>query len=926
MIAAILPVIWGRRDLQKLLFSGLLLLTVGGLPVPIHAETSPERSHQHQDEQREIEQLWQKIEGSRRRDKKTYGEDCQRLRDLAARCPALFSDYLVAANTYASLAYSNKIQQWDQVLAQAKDDMCTYGHYLSDPFYLDTRALLNYETCRKLDITGDASEALLCYEQVWELLPEQHVNANLLSVYRQVIPLSLIHLYLFTGAYKEALHWLKVIEPYIDLEDPYFSSQLAHLRAKIHETQEHEWEPRHFYKLAHQFYLQLEDFRTLSHFTENAIDFSNFYLHRDQLDSALLVFNQAARYGPFADWSQVYMDYQQAQIMLAQDKPEEALTYARQCLGRINGLISENNYWKARALGVLGEAWAKKGCWEESLDTIQQALIQLSAEPTGWAWDQNPGIRSSNTKLDLLKMLVLKARVLQEYYYAEGGRNPALLQASQSTYAFALGLIKVLRAEYNDDEVKEYLSRKSYAIFESGLRTATALYAQTRELSDLQQVFNFFEANKALSLFENLKGIEAREEVNLPDSLIRQENALKYTIAKQEMLLRENQDSIAAEVGPLLSANQSSYKALMAKIKADYPDYYRLKYDTKTIAIKDIRQLLQKDESMVEYFYGEEHIYALLITPEEEGVYEFSAAGMDQQIDEFVQSISLRRSLNDIPKLQNYLREGYAIYERLLEPLPIQTEKLIIIPDGKLHYLPFVALPMDTLSMEEVTDPKELPYLIHKRTVRRNFSASVWYQQEVTESTKQNRKGSILVIAPEAFPKNSDLAVDTVRLKAEFGEDVDIVTNPRKEQVKALLAQGYETVFIFTHASAAADQPYLELMQDSLFLQELYFTPMTANFVILGACETGLGKNRKGEGVISLGRGFAYQNVPNTLMTLWQVEELASLRLSTKILQLHIQEALSPSEALHEVQLAILKDPDSGGEPFLWAGFVCTGR
>jgi CHAT domain-containing protein len=273
--------------------------------------------------------------------------------------------------------------------------------------------------------------------------------------------------------------------------------------------------------------------------------------------------------------------------------------------------------------------------------------------------------------------------------------------------------------------------------------------------------------------------------------------------------------------------------------------------------------------------------------------------------------------------LARFQQTGNRLFRQLIAPLKVRTQKMIVIPDGPLHYLPFAALPT---AIADVETTRALPYLIRQHVISRNFSASVLFQHQTIDAGKSRTLKPLLIVSPAAFPNDSRLSLDPAGLAAEFGDQARIERDVTKETFRRLLREGYENIFLFTHASASGDDPFLLLFEDTLFLRELYATPVASNLVLLGACETGLGQNRRGEGVLSLAHGFAYQNVPKTLMTLWKVQDSAALRISLDFLRLHLLEQKPMAEALRQAKLNYIADPKGDGRPFIWAGFVGVGR
>jgi CHAT domain-containing protein len=111
-----------------------------------------------------------------------------------------------------------------------------------------------------------------------------------------------------------------------------------------------------------------------------------------------------------------------------------------------------------------------------------------------------------------------------------------------------------------------------------------------------------------------------------------------------------------------------------------------------------------------------------------------------------------------------------------------------------------------------------------------------------------------------------------------------------------------------------------------LRLQDIFNLKLSAELVVLSACQTGLGKEIKGEGLIGLTRGFMYAGAPRVVASLWKVDDRATSELMKRFYQgLLGPEALRPAGALRQAQLSIWKQKQ-WREPYYWAAFVLQGE
>jgi CHAT domain-containing protein len=104
---------------------------------------------------------------------------------------------------------------------------------------------------------------------------------------------------------------------------------------------------------------------------------------------------------------------------------------------------------------------------------------------------------------------------------------------------------------------------------------------------------------------------------------------------------------------------------------------------------------------------------------------------------------------------------------------------------------------------------------------------------------------------------------------------------------------------------------------------EIFNLKLKADLVVLSACETGLGKEVKGEGLMSLTRAFMYAGTPSVVVSLWNVNDESAADLMIKFYRNLKTTRMSKAEALRQAQLETIND---NGFPFFWAPFVLVGK
>ena len=147
----------------------------------------------------------------------------------------------------------------------------------------------------------------------------------------------------------------------------------------------------------------------------------------------------------------------------------------------------------------------------------------------------------------------------------------------------------------------------------------------------------------------------------------------------------------------------------------------------------------------------------------------------------------------------------------------------------------------------------------------------------------------------------------------------------------------YRIIHFSTHGLLDSRHPELSGLVLSLFdeeghpeegflrLNEIYNLHLNADLVVLSACQTGLGKEVRGEGLMGLVRGFMYAGSPRVIASLWQVDDAATAQLMKRFYKGVLQEKLTPAAALRAAQIEMLKK-SHWQSPYYWGAFVLHGE
>lgn len=337
--------------------------------------------------------------------------------------------------------------------------------------------------------------------------------------------------------------------------------------------------------------------------------------------------------------------------------------------------------------------------------------------------------------------------------------------------------------------------------------------------------------------------------------------------------------------------------------------------------------------------------------------------------------------------LTAFVAAANALYKAAVEPAAgmIGEKRLLIVADGALNYIPFEALVKTT----DGADYASLSYLVKTNEVVYAPSASVVAAIRSTSSTDRGSGRKVLVVADPIFNSSdprlkagpatqsvgevrglglglesaiSDVtgsaggpsasgglqlarlsgtrteADEIAKIAKAGGGQADVWTdlNASEENIRTRDVTNYRVVHIATHGLLDTERPQFTGVVLSLvgnktgdgFLRtdEIFNLRMGAPLVMLSACETGLGKEKRGEGVIGLTRAFMYAGAPTVGVSLWSVADKSTAELMTDFYKrLLAPSPQPPSSAMRDAQVAMISGKKYSA-PFYWAPFVIVGE
>ncbi|HMQ48913.1 MAG TPA: CHAT domain-containing protein [Saprospiraceae bacterium] len=568
------------------------------------------------------------------------------------------------------------------------------------------------------------------------------------------------------------------------------------------------------------------------------------------------------------------------------------------------------------------------------------------------------------------------ARAWAELELARLNNNKSMLTQSLQDFQTFERLLLEDHYAYTRPGTQAAHFRQTRQVFEQAI--AAHLYALdlTGEPRHLEKAFYLSEQSRALQLRQSAQRHLAWTEASVPVYLLEAERELYASIhihetLKNEYLSERSEDEAEAQeqarqVHRLQNHIDSLYSQLdqlQLQFKAQYPDYFERKYGLQVATIAEIRQqLLKPGQLMIEYFVGENNIYAFILS---EKSIQVQAIKKDFPLETWVQD--LRQGLTAFhtdpsqaaryePLARQYADAAYRLYSKLLGVLDLDElpEQIIVISDQHLNLIPFDAL-LKT-QPEEATDWPQHDYLLKSHELSYAFSATLLQIMHQTQEASTLPTPYFIGFAPVFKGDTATLALhfgglDNMRKDLQplpwSGEELFRVAKLMKGQAffgkdattEAFMAQASQAsiIHLATHAQAddqTGDRSFLAFANntpdpdgyDLVLAKDLYALRLRADMVTLSACETGIGELQDGEGVISLSRAFAYAGAGSVIASLWAVNDAKTKDLMIGFYR-YLQKGRTKSQAMRQIKLDVLaKNRGQAAHPFFWAGFVGFGN
>lgn len=490
-------------------------------------------------------------------------------------------------------------------------------------------------------------------------------------------------------------------------------------------------------------------------------------------------------------------------------------------------------------------------------------------------------------------------------------------------------IVRDVRLHNNTESYKNYWAK-------TNLKTNEKIVKHYVSIGDLESAFNFMEENKSNILVNDIKENMADGYAGIPNELLDKEFQLMSDIGVLDKMIFDLQDlgqeQVVQEVKlKELSIDREKHRVELAKLKKEfkerYSSYYNIKYSEDKLYIKDIQRNLDSKTLFIEYFVGAESTFVCFIS----------------KGDIVIREIDFSRSIQDAilsfygklsePGTENYEASSNLIYNSLLgqdfRTFYKGIDNLIIVPDDLLNNIPFSALSdVDGhLLLEDFNVRYQYSYKLGKLLKGKNSISSQYDFVGYSYESKINVYASERSCSDESQYNLicSSKEVNSIINLLE-GKKSKLVT----EGMQAFLDAGKHSKVLHLATHACLDETNPKFSR--IYFNDGYMTnvdlkleSIPSDLVVLSACETGYGKIIKGEGSMSLSKGFFHAGAKSTVVSLWSVDDCTTAQIMQNFYS-NLQEGYTKSEALRHAKLKFWNNANAHQKhPYFWSGFVLIG-
>jgi CHAT domain-containing protein len=657
------------------------------------------------------------------------------------------------------------------------------------------------------------------------------------------------------------------------------------------------------------------------------------------------------------DMAVILTDY--SGLLLDMKKPGRAKPVIEQAQALCYGIWGSRNPQLAEVQVNMGKYHELNGQYDNAIYWYQQSVLSLYTDRGVYIPGTGSLPKNIISRQHLLVSLKSIAKSCRLKYSATD--SVEFLKKSLAIYEHCVNLTEIIRRGYLNEDSRLFLAENEKTTLNEAIGICRELFARTSEQGYLYKAFEFSERSKSTLLLSSIQSNSAISVGGIPESIGLKEKDLLREISVTEETIYEEEAKSLPDARKLLKWKNNllnlkrDYEILIDSLERSYPRYYELKYRSSLIQQKNLDKILANGYNLVEYNMEDSLVCVFILN--RNGIHCLTMP-LHEKFDAALEGIL--KQLQDFDPTQHktdhfrmFCSYSHELYKTLFRPVEkyLVSDKVILVPDEILSYLPFEIL-LFQLPDDQTRDYRNLDYLLKKYSLGYSYSASLLVNDPQKKDLRRNRK--VLAMAPaypgrvsaDRFPSDVQAGVKNLNPLPGAYEEVSYVTDILKgrklidsmatEKAFKKFAPDYGILHLAMHTiidnrnpmfSKLVFSPWLTGPDEGLLnTYELYNMQLHARMVVLSACRSGDGILQKGEGIMSLARGFLYAGCPSLIMTLWNVEDRSGLEIMRQFYH-QIKKGKGKNDALRKAKIKYLASaPPHKTHPYYWAGYLQIGE
>lgn len=648
------------------------------------------------------------------------------------------------------------------------------------------------------------------------------------------------------------------------------------------------------------------------------------------------------------------------------NKRREAQTLTS--IGRVHSIRGENE----KALAMFGDALAgTRGTGDRRLEAI--------------VLDEMAEVRLRTGSTDEALRLFREALAIQQAIHDR--RNAAVslagiaraeeaagrLSEARQSIEESLALVESMRRDVEPRDLRVSFRAATNDLYETQINILMAMHEREPEGQWAAKALEASERARARGLVEALERVRPDIRSGVDPALLAREQTIRARLSDKEsarihLLTSGGSEKAAKDLDREIRELIASLYEIETAIRRSDPRYAEL-IAPQPLSLGAMQsEVLDDDTALVEYAVGTRRSFVWAVTrksltvrtlPGREELQKLASRAHElaTERNRSVENESIETRSKRIGKADAQLSKTLArLHEVLVKPVHagIGTRRLLIVPDGPLHFVPFAAIVDSSVVQRDLAILPSATALatLRRAPARKPATGVVAILADPVFRSDDARLRQVATIASATTPSGGRFPAAGLRSlpRLRFSRrEADVVNELVKSGGKKVALdfaanrdllpslRDYRIVHFATHAVVNDRAPELSSLVLSMVdasgvptdghvrLHDIFNLELRGDLVVLSACETAIGPEMRGEGLMSLTHGFMYAGAPRVIATLWRIDDRATAELMRHFYTGMLKDSLPPSAALRKAQATLAKDK-RWSSPYYWAAFVLQGE